>query len=151
MAATKGPGASALGGAVLAERVQRGNWDALTDGDVANLEGSGSVFAVAEVDDTLRRRVRELDVHPTGPLWGTGESMASGAVREHEEAVAARFAPLVQVLEREGLRAERRSLRLKVQDLETDRQGDTLTLAFKLGPGAFATTVLRELLRGDLE
>ena len=137
---------SAIFNAVLAERVQRGDWQTLLDGDVANLQGSGSVFAVPVVDETLRRRTADFDLHPTGPLWGVGESMASGAVRELERAVSAGFEPLAALLEREGLRAERRSLRLKVEDLHARVAGDTLTLEFRLDSGAFATTVLRELL-----
>lgn len=137
---------SAIFNAVLAERVARGDWRVLLDGDVANLQGSGSVFAVPGVDETLRQRAAELDLHPTGPLWGAGDSMAGGAVRELEREVADSFQPLASLLEREGLRAERRSLRLKVEELRASVEGDTLTLQFRLDPGAFATTVLRELM-----
>ena len=137
---------STIFNAVLAERVTRGDWRVLLDGDVANLQGSGSVFAVPSVDETLRQRAAELDLHPTGPLWGAGDSMAGGAVQALEREVAALFEPLASLLEREGLRAERRSLRLKVEELRASVEGDTLTLEFRLDPGAFATTVLRELM-----
>lgn len=137
---------SLLFNAVLAARVVRGDWTSLLPGDVANLEGSGSVFAVTEVDETLERRIRELDIHPTGPLWGTGSSLTTGEVLALEQRVADEYAPLAALLSAEGLRAERRSLRIKVDSLAANTTGDTLELAFRLPAGAFATTVLRELI-----
>jgi len=53
---------------VLQQRVEAGTWSELQAGDVAALDGSGSIFAVEELDETLEKRCRELDLHPTGPL-----------------------------------------------------------------------------------
>jgi len=133
---------------VLSARVRRADWDALLPGDVANLDGSGSVFAVGEVDAVLERRLREGDVHPTGPMWGSGSSMAGAAVLDLESAAARECMPLPGLLERAGMSAERRSLRVRVQDLRAELDGDVLVLGFGLPAGAFATTVLREILRG---
>lgn len=55
--------------AVLAERVRDRTWDRLHDGDVANLDGSGSTFVIEAVDELLRDRCTQLDIHPTGPMW----------------------------------------------------------------------------------
>lgn len=137
---------SALFNAVLAERVARGDWSRLQAGDVANLDGSGSVFAVAHVDETLERRNREFDVHPTGPLWGSGPSLAGGAVVALEQRIAQEYAPISTLLAGEGLHSERRSLRIRVDALTADVSGDTLVLVFRLPAGAFATAVLRELV-----
>lgn len=132
--------------AILEARVRDGTWDRLLPGDVANLDGSGSVFPVAEVDDTLAARARALDVHPTAPLWGSGAAMSAGAVHELEEMTARAFEPLASSLAGAGLSAERRSLRIRVADLQAAWEHDDLLLAFRLPPGAFATTVLREFL-----
>jgi hypothetical protein len=32
------------------------------------LYGSHSIFTVTEVGDAIRRRLLEMDIHPTGPL-----------------------------------------------------------------------------------
>lgn len=137
---------SVIFNAVLAARVERGGWATLQPGDVANLEGSRSVFAVTAIDETLEQRIRQFDLHPTGPLWGSGPSLAGGAVLALEQQVAADYAPLTALLAAEGLRPERRSLRIKAEALTAELSGDTLALAFRLPAGAFATAVLRELI-----
>ena len=138
---------SLLFNAVLAERVDNGTWDTLLPGDVANLEGSGSIFAVAELTPDLAERCRARDIHPTGPLWGAGEVRASAGVRALENAVGTRFDSVVALLGAVGLKQERRPLRLRVADLKAQVDEAALTLEFRLGAGAFATTVLRELLQ----
>lgn len=138
---------SLLFNASLGARVETGDWAQLLPGDVAGLDGSGSHFAVAEVDGTLLQRVGAFDIHPTGPLWGTGELPSQGAVRERELAVASEFPEVAQLLESEGLTQERRALRCAVRDLEVefDAAAATVTVAFMLGRGQFATAVLREI------
>jgi tRNA pseudouridine13 synthase len=55
---------------------------------------------------------------------------------------------LVEGLEREGLSQERRALRLRVRSLEWINAGAAaLQLSFTLEPGAYATTVLREVVQ----
>jgi tRNA pseudouridine13 synthase len=46
-----------------------------------------------------------------------------------------------------GFRGERRSLRVPLTELEWTLDGSVLTLAFSLPPGAYATSVLRELMK----
>jgi tRNA pseudouridine13 synthase len=117
----------------------------LLPGDRAGLDGSGSVFAVEQVDAELEQRVVALDVHPTGPLWGRGALATSGEVEALERQVAGGFAALAEGLERHGLTQERRSLRVAVRDLAWNEKSGTLELSFRLVRGAFATAVLREL------
>lgn len=132
--------------AVLARRVEEGSWATLEAGDVANLDGTGSVFDVAAVDATLAARVTALDVHPTGPSWGAGTSRAGGRVAALEAQVAAGFAPVCAALEAEGVAMARRPLRVAVRELAHEFAGDDLLLRFRLAAGSFATTVLREVL-----
>jgi len=134
--------------AMLAERVTRGTWNRLSTGDVANLDGRGSVFAIDAVDAELEQRCAALDVHPTAPLAGQGESLARGEVLAFEDAIAAQFPEALAVIHAEGMKAERRALRIRVRDLEHEYSGDTLQLRFALSAGSFATTVLREIIAG---
>jgi tRNA pseudouridine13 synthase len=142
---TLSAGRSLLFNAVLAERVGQATWDRLEPGDVANLDGSGSIFDVGALTPELEQRCLGLDIHPTGPLWGSGQLRVSGAVAELETAVAERFEAVGGALAGAGLEQERRSLRLRVDGLEAHWIEDTLELVFGLGPGEFATAVLREL------
>lgn len=131
--------------AVLARRVEAGDWSQLAAGDLAILDGSGSHFSVAVVDEELRRRSSELDIHPSGPLWGRGLPATQGRALLHELEVARDFAPLTDLLAAQGLSQERRALRCAVRELSAERDASTLTLSFFLSRGQFATAVLREI------
>ena len=62
-----------------------------------------------------------------------------------EAKIAAHFPEAVVAVTGAGMRAERRSLRVAVRDLAYDLADDP-TIAFRLSRGAFATSVLRELV-----
>lgn len=138
---------SALFNAVLARRVVEGAWNQPLPGEVLMLDGSHSIFAVADVDETIRQRIATFDLHPTGPLWGAGALRSSGPVRALEEAVAATLPVFRDGLAAAGLEQERRALRLAVRNatLEFPEPGAAV-LGFRLPAGAYATTVLRELI-----
>lgn len=137
--------------AVLAERVRRGDWNRLATGDVANLDGRGSVFLVEQLDGELERRGAELDLHATAPLPGGGEPLARGGTLELEQSIAAQFPEAMAVIQSERMNSERRALRLRVRDLTYEYAGDVLRLRFALAAGSFATAVLREIIGGVAE
>ncbi len=122
----------------LAVRVADGSWNKLLVGDVANLDGTGSVFDVEQLDDELRERCDVLDIHPTGVLWGDG-SARDDAPSGHDDWLTALGNARVQ--------AARRSLRLRVRELAWQFENDALMLEFALCRGAFATSVLREVAK----
>ncbi len=94
--------------AVLAERVNDGSWCRLEAGDVANLDGKGSVFPVDVVDEALTARIAALDVHPTGPMWGKGELLSQGRVRDLEQRIGAELAEACELVIAAGMNQERR-------------------------------------------
>lgn len=132
---------------VLAARIDEGSWNLPCDGEIYSLDGSGSVFA-QPLDDELRARVARADLHPTGVLAGrAGNVRPSAHVAELEARVLAAFAPEAAALERAGMSAERRALRLMTRDLSWQRIADTdWQLSFTLPRGCFATSVVRELV-----
>lgn len=133
---------------VLQRRVAEQTWDTLLPGDCANLDGSGSVFPVDAVDDVLLQRAAALDLHPTGPLPGTGERLVSGAVAILEESVIAPYGDIAEGLESQRVSHSRRPLRARVSELKWQQPDErTLWLEFTLGRGTFATSLLRELCR----
>ena len=127
---------------VLAERVRAGTWDCLLPGDIANLDGSGSIFSVDVPDADLERRAAELDLHPTGPLWGKKSNRVAS---EAEAAVAAAHGELAAGLEN-WVDAGRRALRVRAEMLEWKHEPGCLEVEFTLPSGAFATSVVRELV-----
>lgn len=137
---------SALFNRVLGLRTGDGSWQRCADGDVLMLDGRGSFFRPEPEDAALAARLAALEVHPTGPLYGKGVPAVGGAVLALEQEVAAASDGLADALAAFGLEAQRRALRLRVADLAWRWEGDALVLEFALAPGAFATSVLRELV-----
>lgn len=120
-------------------RVSEGSWNTLQAGDFANLDGSGSFFAVDHPDPSLQERCRLLDVHPTGVLWGSESAQAASG-----NPVVQEYPDLVAGLEQHAEQS-RRALRLAVRDFTWSLDNEVLWLEFFLVRGGFATAVLREL------
>ena len=137
---------SAIFNAVLSQRVAAANWNQALSGDVMMLDGSHSVFHIENIDDEIMRRIEEQDIHPTGPLWGRGDLLSSGEVKDMEQSCAVEYALFCDGLERAGMKQERRALRLPVREFAWQLASDTLELSFFLPPGSYATTVMRELI-----
>jgi tRNA pseudouridine13 synthase len=132
---------------VLARRVAAGTWNQLVDGEACLLAGSHSFFPADPADANLPRRLAQADIHPSGPLWGRGDTPTSATARDLETHVAHAHADLARGLEEAGLRQERRSLRMMVPDLTVEvLDGTTVRVAFMLPRGSYATAVLRELV-----
>jgi len=135
---------------VLAERVGLGSWNRLLSGELVLLDGTRSTFAAETPDAELERRCERFDIHPTGPLPGLtrgrrGEC-ASGEAAALEEAVLAKHQDLVTALQAQRVDADRRSLRVLPTGLDWRFDGADLELEFALPPGAYATSLLRELV-----
>ncbi len=142
---------SYLFNSVLAVRVADGSWQRPLDGELFVLDGSGSFFA-GEIDAEIERRIADWDIHPSGPLYGrAAKQMTTAAVAALEATTLAPEAAICEALERAGLDAERRSLRLRPGALSWDLSEGQLQLGFTLPRGCFATSVMRELARLDDE
>ncbi len=132
---------------ILAERVRQDNWDQPIAGDVFMFPDSKSFFKPAELDDDIHARVAAKTIHPSGVLWGTTASTASDAALAIEQAIAGHTADLAAGLAAAGLETTRRPLRLYPESLGWQSpEPDCLQLDFCLPAGAYATTVIRELI-----
>ena len=131
---------------VLSQRVAGKTWNKPIPGDVFMLDGSHSVFTVDAIDEDILRRVNEFDIHPTGPMWGTGALMTVDKALALEIRALQPYHAWCEFLENAGLKQERRALRIKVTDIEWEFQGSNVVLRFGLPAGCYATSVLRELV-----
>ena len=131
---------------VLAKRVEQDNWATIMDGELAMLNGTQSVFLCENPDAEIEERCHSLDIHPSGPMPGEKGTQPSAQVFELEQAVVNKWPQLISLLQSQRVQASRRALRLFPSDLNWELAGSTLTLSFILPPGAYATTVLRELI-----
>ena len=137
---------------LLSARITRGNWASYVDGDVLNLNHTKRCFLVepGAWGPELQQRLDELDIHITGLLPGRIDSkdryVTRGQSADTEKAVCKEFAELVTGLEQQGLSAARRPLRFQVQQLQWQwLDSTTVSLAFTLPTGAYATSLLREV------
>ena len=132
---------------VLVERMEAGTWNRLIDGEVAILNGSQSWFSADSNDPEQIERCRQLDIHPSGPLAGEGDSPATGQARELEASIYDEQRDLYEGLIKFRLKHQRRPLRMKVEKLEwTWLEPKVVCLRFELGQGSYATSVLREVV-----
>ena len=123
-------------------------------GDICQLEGRRSRFHVEEDPAALKReqeRALAGEISPTGPIYGRKMKLSTGLSEKTE----------AEVLEAEGLRPEswishvrgldldgsRRPLRVPVGETEAEWvDGEGVWLKFALPAGAFATTLLEQVM-----
>jgi len=130
---------------ILSARVTDGSWNRAMQGDVFMLNGSNSSFA-QEINDEITQRIDSHDIHPSGPLWGRGHLASQHSIQEFEEKITSTFNVLCDGLERNGLKQERRALRLSVKDIEYQMlDSEAVELSFSLPQGTYATSVLAEI------
>jgi tRNA pseudouridine13 synthase len=132
----------------------------LLPGDLAFKHDNGAVFKVDEQTAAAPETVERLKgraISPSGPMWGPGMTRAEGAPGEREAAALAAAGVTEAHFEAwkkhtgRTIPGERRPLRVPVVDPEVeggvDEHGAYVRCAFELPRGAFATTVLREVIK----
>jgi len=139
---------------VLAERID--GIDRILAGDLACKHVNGAVFLVVD-EPTEQARAEMFEISPSGPLYGYRMSMPQGRAGEIEK----------HILDNEGLtlddfrrskwhkvKGSRRPIRVRITDLAVDfaddEHGPFLQLSFRMPAGAYATAVLRELMKQHL-
>jgi tRNA pseudouridine13 synthase len=153
---------SAIFNAVLDDRLVEGTMGGLKEGDLAFKHDNRAVFLVRPEDlgPALEERAARFDISPSGPMWGPEMMRAAGAVDAAEVAALEAAGVTVADLERfdhrrkKRLTGARRPLRVRLTDPDVeggiDEHGHYVRVAFDLPRGAFATTVLREIMKPEL-
>lgn len=157
---------SAVFNAVLDTRLRDGTLDKLLPGDVAMKHVNGALFLVDEAlaaDAETQRRLAGFEISPTGPMLGPGmlePAPGSYAAKIEAEAAAAlgvSSAVIGEFLQRvrQAPIGQRRALRvaLTFPDCEggADEHGTYVRCAFDLPAGAFATSVMQEVMKAGGE
>jgi tRNA pseudouridine13 synthase len=140
---------------VLSRRVS--GIDKLQDGDLAFKHDNGACFPV-ESAGVEQPRCDEFEISPTGPLVGYRMSMPTGKPAEDEQAAMQTLKLSPADFKQSGrlrVKGARRPLRVKPEQFElsggVDSFGPHITVAFTLPSGAFATVLLRELMKSEDE
>ncbi len=132
----------------LARRVASGELARYVDGDLAVRHPVGGPWRVdpAEAQGLYDAHAASA----TGPMFGTKMLRAAGEALAREEAVLAEagLAPGDFARARDLGEGTRRAVRMIVDDLSVDDDRGALRLAFTLPAGAYATSLLREVMKG---
>jgi tRNA pseudouridine13 synthase len=149
--------------AVVAKRIA--SIDQLIPGDIAFKHENGACFAVEDAE-AERPRATAFEISPTGPLVGPrmakpqaqAASMEKAALIEvglNEDAIDTLYSGVpVDVGDSAlSLPGARRPIRVRPTDLSADggmdEHGPYIHVSFCLPPGAYATVLMRELMRND--
>lgn len=131
----------------LARRVEKGLFYTILKGDIAKKHDTGGLFLV-EDDKEAQERFDRKEISFTAPMYGPGMRKAEGPSGELEEEVLEQSGVTLEQLGKAKVEGTRRLGRLLVPDLEVKQSKEGLVLTFSLPKGSFATTVLREIMKG---
>jgi len=132
----------------LAKRVESGAFYHLIKGDIAKKYSTGGMFVV-EDEELEQERYLNHEISFTAPIFGPKMWRASGRAGELEELVWMESGITLEQLKRLKVRGSRRLGRI-LPDIDVSGTSDGLVVRFFLPKGAFATTVLREIMKSDL-
>ena len=152
---------SAVFNEVLDERVKTGTFDKLLPGDLAWKHDSRATFEVDdstfEEDNAPGGRVEQGLLSPSGPLWGPQMPQAIGEPARLEREALANAGVTEEQLAGTGddsravAEGKRRPLRILLKDPDVsggaDEYGPYIKTSFELPRGAYATMVLREVMK----
>ena len=137
---------SALFDRVLDRRIE--GFDRMMAGDLAWRHANGACFLVEDVAAEQARSDR-FEISPSGPLFGSRMTLPAGEPLQLEQEVLREQGLDPASLTGAGflLEGARRPLRVPVANPVMEQAEDDLVLEFSLPRGAYATAVLREIMK----
>jgi tRNA pseudouridine13 synthase len=119
----------------------------LQQGDVAYIHGKGAAFLV-EDPSAEQPRADTFDISPTGPLFGPKMLRAQGIPGEQEQEILQTYNLAPEDFNIEGVKVHgaRRPYRLKIKNPRVWWDMG-LMVSFELESGAYATTVMNEIMK----
>lgn len=132
----------------LALRLERGIYDRVVMGDIAKKHATRGEFVVDD-PEVENPRAAALEISATGPLHGRKYYEAQGEARAIEDEVLETYD-----LSRENFRSRkgaRRPIRFPLEESSVEAVPDGVKLTFFLPKGAYATSLLREVMKKNPE
>jgi len=128
---------------LLSRRIEQGHWAEALDGDVFMLRGSHSIFS-EPLNDDIQARFADLDIAPTGSLYGAGSCALDGLPLAIEQSVFAEQGEVLACLEGQRSKRQMRALRAVADDFDYDYEAGekVLRLGLRLPAGSYVTSLL---------
>lgn len=105
-------------------------------------ENTKLVDDIAAAQEKLTKRHWQI----SGPMTGDNALPTQGEAQQFEQDIVDTEPHLLAVIRSNRMRHERRPLLLYPQDMQWQRDGNTLEVEFALPAGCFATAVMREII-----
>ena len=131
---------------LLKMRVERGLYDAVLTGDRAQRHDSGGMFVVEDAA-AESERARRMEISAALPLFGKKAPVSGGDAGVLEERLLSDFGLKYEQFRR--VPGARRISRIRLDDAALMPAGDGYIVKFTLPKGAYATGVMRELMKGS--
>jgi len=105
--------------------------------------------------ETVEDRIKNFEIHPTSPLYGTKVPLAGGVVGKLEQQVMDEENIKLEEFEcpktpRLGSHGLRRAMRFKIWDVSAELTPEGVLTEFSIPKGCYATAVLREIMKEDV-
>lgn len=133
---------------LLAGRVRDGRYATVVSGDWARKHDTGGTFEVQDVEREAPR-ARALAISATLPLYGSRVPVSSGEAGAAEVALLERFG--LRWAQFRARRGDRRITRLIGLEADLEADAGALVLRFSLPRGSYATTLLREVTKVEVD
>ena len=135
---------------IVAHRIKHNLWQQVIPGDILQLNQSHSWFPAKDATaDELKKRLDAFDIHLTAALWGEDTVQSSEQCATLETTVANTFPEYHQGFSTHRVKQDRRTMRIVPTEFNHTWHKNHLHLNFKLQPGAYATSVLREIIQAS--
>ncbi|MFP4046261.1 MAG: tRNA pseudouridine(13) synthase TruD [Bacteroidales bacterium] len=132
----------------LTKRIENKLFDKILKGDIAKKQDTGGLFVVEEVDDE-QKRLENKEICFTGPMFGKKMKQAGDKAGELEASVLQENDITEEEIKKAKLTGTRRA-GIIIPEIKIEQQEDGLNLEFSLPKGAFATIVLREIMKNEV-
>ena len=130
----------------LAVRQQQGRFTTMLTGDIAKKHDTGGLFIVAD-QPAEQSRYEQKEISFTAPIYGPKMWEAEAESGELEQEILGKSGLEMASLAKARMMGTRRLGRILLNDLSVAQNGTGIVVQFSLPKGAFATTVLREIMK----
>lgn len=132
---------------LLRLRMERGVYRRVLVGDWAKKHDTGGTFLVE--DPAESERAERMEISATLPLYGSRVKVSGGVPGDMETTILDAFG--LQWSDFTARRGDRRISRVALAGMEVSSDEEGLLLSFALPKGSYATTVLREVMKIDVD
>jgi len=133
---------------IVAHRIAHKTWNQVIPGDILQLNQSHSWFHAQDAtSDELTQRLAAFDIHLTAALWGEDDVQSTDQCAKIESQIADTQAAYQPGFISHRVKQDRRAIRIHPEAMSHHWEGHDLLLNFKLQAGAYATSILREMIQ----